>query len=111
MGWPARIDGVTGKVQYYEGKAWHDVTFEASAHKATAQQGTLRLSYKDNGIIDNPKYYYQFTLSKFGKDGSLDLLSYDEGDNGLEHFVGKDLQGWCSYGCRTLPPCLWLQTC
>jgi len=84
MGWPARIDGVTGKVQYYKGKAWHDVTFEASAHKATAQQGTLRLSYKDNGIIDNPKYYYQFTLSKFGKDGSLDLLSYDEGDNGLE---------------------------
>ena len=84
MGWPARIDGVTGKVQYYEGKAWHDVTFEANAHKATAQQGTLRLSYKDNGIIDNPKYYYQFTLSKFGKDGSLDLLSYDEGDNGLE---------------------------
>ena len=47
-------------------------------------RGTLRLSYKDNGIIDNPKYYYQFTISKFDDKGQTRLLAYDEGDNGLE---------------------------
>ena len=52
--------------------------------QTAAKQGTLRLSYKDNGIIDNPKYYYQFTISKFDDKGQTRLLAYDEGDNGLE---------------------------
>ena len=84
MGWPTRIDGVTGKVQVYEQDAWHDVVLDKGLSQKPSKQGTLRLSYKDNGIIDNPKYYYQFTISKFDAQGSPQLLSYDEGDNGLE---------------------------
>ena len=84
MGWPARIDGVTGKVQAYQDGRWQDVLLDVARPASAPQQGTLRLSYQDNGIIDNPKYYYQFTLSKFDKQGQLQKLSYDEGDNGLE---------------------------
>lgn len=84
MGWPTRIDGVTGKVQLYHNGAWEDVLLDKDSGQAHGKQGILQLSYKDNGIIDNPKYYYQFTLSKFGKDGQLQKLAYDEGDNGLE---------------------------
>ena len=84
MGWPARIDGVTGKVQAYHDGRWQDILLDVARPAAAAPQGTLRLSYQDNGIIDNPKYYYQFTISKFDKKGQLQKLSYDEGDNGLE---------------------------
>lgn len=84
MGWPAQIDGVTGKVQVYEKDGWHDVILDKGLPQTAAKQGTLRLSYKDNGIIDNPKYYYQFTISKFDDKGQTRLLAYDEGDNGLE---------------------------
>lgn len=84
MGWATRIDGVTGKVQAYLDGRWQDVLLDTAKAAVAPEQGTLRLSYKDNGIIDNPKYYYQFTISKFAKDGELQKLSYDEGDNGLE---------------------------
>lgn len=84
MGWPARIDGVTGKVQAYLQGAWQDILLDQQRPSASAPQGALRLSYQENGIIDNPKYYYHFTLSKFAPDGTLQKLAYDEGDNGLE---------------------------
>lgn len=84
MGWPARIDGVTGKVQAYEKDKWLDIILDKGLPQTTSKQGILRLSYKDNGIIDNPKYYYQFSISKFDAQGKPRLLSYDVGDNGLE---------------------------
>lgn len=84
MGWPARIDGVTGKVQCYTEDRWQDVSLAKASSKPAAREGALRLSYEDNGIVDNPKYYYHFSISKFGSDRRLSLLNYDEGDNGLE---------------------------
>lgn len=87
LGVPARIDGVTGKVQYYRPEgAWQDVSLEskASTQVLSDRSGTLQLSYTSNGIVPDPKYYHHFTLSRFDDKARLRLLNYDEGDNGLE---------------------------
>ncbi|MDO4708052.1 MAG: transglutaminase-like domain-containing protein [Porphyromonadaceae bacterium] len=84
MGWAARIDPITTKVQYYDQDRWQDVALELQTKSSDVREGILRLGYTDNGIVDNPRYYYHFSISKFGKDGRLKLLNYDEGENGLE---------------------------
>lgn len=74
----ARKDAVTGKVQYRMGdnQPWIDVKWDATEPKI-APQGILTLNYKPTEIIDNPKYYTHFSLSKL-VDGHLELLNYDE---------------------------------
>ena len=79
LGIPARIDKVTGKVQYTD-KEGHtfDVNFSTSS-PVQATTGILRATYKPIASLPDPKYYSHFTLSKF-KDGVFQLLNYDEGD-------------------------------
>lgn len=85
MGWAARIDPVTGKVQHYAEGKWQDALLSGEVAKTSQnKEGTLRLRYRDNGVVDNPQYYHHFSLSKFGRDGRLTLLNYDEGAHGLE---------------------------
>ena len=80
----SRMDPVTGKVQYRTGDGdWQDVNFEAVEQK-NAQTGTLKLSYTPTPALDDPKYYNHFSLSRILDDGTTQLLSYDEGDSGLE---------------------------
>lgn len=79
MGVPARIDEVTGKVQLITDDGAIDVNFEA-AGQAPAQRGRLAATYTPIQSLDNPKYYSHFTISKVTPQGSLQLLSYDEGD-------------------------------
>ena len=80
----SHMDPVTGKVQYrLPGTEWQDVNFEA-VEQQNAATGTLKLRYTPTQTLDNPKYYNHFTLSKILDDGSTQLLSYDEGDSGLE---------------------------
>jgi len=81
----ARMDPVTGKVQYRTGAAsgWQDVNFD-QVEQTNAKQGTLKLRYTPSRILDDPKYYYHFTISRILDDGTTQLLSYDEGDSGLE---------------------------
>ena len=79
----SRMDPVTGKVQYRTGGDWQDVDFEA-AKQQNAETGTLKLSYTPTPTLDDPKYYNHFTISRILDDGSTQLLSYDEGDSGLE---------------------------
>ena len=66
----ARIDGVTGKVQIMEQEAggeeqekWQDVLF-GSFEEQTAPQGSLRLTYKDQAVKEDPSYYSHFALSR-----------------------------------------------
>lgn len=88
----ARIDEVTGKVQYRmpcknEGKEacdkaekhdWVDVYFEGDAKSdATIGQGTLRASYNMGANIEDPKYYSHFSISKL-VDCRPQLLNYPE---------------------------------
>ena len=85
MGIPARIDEVTGKIQYRSfndndlknGKVY-DVDFEA-AQQTQAPTGTLVARYQPIPSLSDPKYYSHFTLSKF-RNGTFQLLNYDEGD-------------------------------
>lgn len=79
----SRMDPVTGKVQYKTAGDWHDVDFEATEQQ-NAQTGTLKLRFTPTPTLDDPKYYSHFTLSRILDDGSTQLLSYDEGDSGLE---------------------------
>jgi transglutaminase-like putative cysteine protease len=79
----SRMDPVTGKVQYRNGEGWQDVNFE-TVEQQNAQTGTLKLRYTPTPSLDDPKYYHHFTLSRILDDGSTQLLSYDEGDSGLE---------------------------
>lgn len=83
---PARIDPVTGKVQIFDGTTPVDILF-GSTQPAAAPTGTLRASFTPTATLDDPKYYTHFTISRINPDGTLSLLSYDEGDAGMEQGV------------------------
>ena len=77
MGIYARKDLVTGKVQWASAKdEWHDVQFE-TAEQVTSVQGDLNMAYTKTQRLDDPKYYYHFTISKVD-DGYPVLLNYPE---------------------------------
>ena len=77
-GIPARIDEVTGKVQWADAKTgtWHDVLF-GSTQEATAPQGTLYLFYGDQAVKENPSYYSHFALSRI-VDGRPQVQEFPE---------------------------------
>ena len=77
LGIPARIDIVTGKVQFYSENKFVDVKFSESV-TVEVPQGVLVASYSPSDFMPDPKYYYHFTLSKVTDEGSLHLLNYDE---------------------------------
>ena len=75
----ARKDVVTGKVQYrLPGQAWVDVDFEAKEQVA-ARQGRLVLTYEPTRLLDDPKYYSHFTLTRILPNGATALLNFEEG--------------------------------
>ena len=77
MGIYARKDMVTGKVQWADAnRQWHDVQFEATK-QVNVKQGNLSTSYIKSGRLDDPKYYYHFTLSKI-VNGLPELQNYPE---------------------------------
>lgn len=78
LGIEAQVDPVTKKTQYKKGGEWIDVDFDANG-QATVGKGTLVLDYKNNGAVDDPKYYSHFTITRINEDGSTRLMEYDEG--------------------------------
>lgn len=83
MAIPARIDEVTGKVQLIKDEGAVDVHFDGQLMEKKTEMGKLVASYKPIPSLNNPKYYSHFTLSKQTPQGSLQLLSYDEGDTDM----------------------------
>ena len=98
QGVPARIDEVTGKVQYVgnaslyaSGKAgvalpdeaaaqWQTVSFAPAADtslKAMPQPASLKLDYTPREHMENPAYYTHFTLSRL-VNGQPQLQNYPE---------------------------------
>lgn len=78
MGIPARIDPVTGKTQYADSASnWIDVNFGMDA-VVVPDTGILDLTYDKVGRMDDPKYYYQYALSRI-EGGCPLLLEFDEG--------------------------------
>lgn len=78
-GIPARINSVTGKVQWADkANQWHDVNFDKVSDEIPAQ-GVLKLNYADIDVKEDPAYYTQFTLSKVSN-GVPRLQEFDEGN-------------------------------
>ena len=77
MGWPARINEVNGKIEYYLNYAWHEVKFEEKVSLKTEPSGTLRLNFTPSDTHNDLAYYTHFTLSKLVKN-SPQLLTYPE---------------------------------
>ena len=73
----ARKDYVTSKVQYRKENQWIDVNFEAQEQK-TSPQGTLVLNFQPTKIVDDPKYYSHFTITRIN-DGVTQLMNFEEG--------------------------------
>ena len=85
---PARLDMVRGEAQYLDAEGnWHDVLKSGSDEKASSTpKGTLRLKYEKQGYLENPSYYFHFTISRM-VDGMPRLLEYDEGDTSYSSFA------------------------
>ncbi len=79
LGIPARIDEVTGKVQFISNDGVTDIDFEATAQVET-KNGKFMATYKPIKSLEDPKYYSHFSISKLTDEGTLQLLNYDEGD-------------------------------
>ena len=79
LGIEAQVDEVTKKTQYKNanGGEWIDVDFDNAVQKASAT-GKFVMNYKDNGAVDDPKYYSHFTIHRINPDGSTSLLEYPE---------------------------------
>ena len=73
----ARVDAVTQKAQYWQDGTWIDVDFDGAVQKAS-EKGRLFIGYRGNGIIDDPKYYSHFSLTRINADGTTTLLEYPE---------------------------------
>ncbi|MBO4721974.1 MAG: transglutaminase domain-containing protein [Muribaculaceae bacterium] len=77
MGWPARINEVNGKLEYYLNYSWHEVKFEESVTLKTEPSGTLKLNFVPSDTHNDLAYYTHFTLSKLVKNRPQ-LLTYPE---------------------------------
>ena len=100
LGIEARKDPVTGKIQYKSkgvhlsqvhqpnskevhqktNDEWQDVKFDNTADNSStaASLGTIVLTYEPTKLLDNPKYYSHFTISRI-ENGTAHLLNFEEG--------------------------------
>ncbi len=91
---PARIEEVSGKLQYHSGNSWHDVSFvereqEGAPKIGSAETGTLTLTYAGQKFIDDPKFETHFTIAKI-EGGGLNTLNFrdKEGYEGTMSWKG-----------------------
>lgn len=86
---PARIDEVTGKVQFRMNaqSEWQTVAFSQTtdAQTAQAEQAELALAYTPRQYMEDPGYYYHFTLSKL-EGGMPRLQNYEDEDTWAAKF-------------------------
>jgi hypothetical protein len=75
----AQKDPVTGKIQYRTDGDWLDVDFDGAGPAVAAPKGVLKLAYTPDKVVDNPRYYSHFSLSKI-ENGRPRLLEFDEGE-------------------------------
>ena len=92
LGIEAQKDAVTGKIQYKSqgvhlsqvhqktNGEWQDVKFDNTADNSStaASLGTIVLTYEPTKLLDNPKYYSHFTISRI-ENGTAHLLNFEEG--------------------------------
>ncbi|MDR0415289.1 MAG: transglutaminase-like domain-containing protein [Prevotellaceae bacterium] len=74
FGIPARVEGSTGKTQYFENGQWIDVAFEPSTSLNLPKAKLAVHSSPDN--LTRPGYYSHYTLAYF-KDGDFQTLDFE----------------------------------
>ena len=81
FGLPARVDGMTGKVQYLADGEWIDVLLDGPVAERERRVGYMRMTYDKTAdpSLTDPDYYRHFTLSKI-EEGRCRLLGFDGGD-------------------------------
>ena len=79
LGIDARKNPVNGKIQYRTDGDWLDVDFDGAGPAVAAPKGTLRLTYTSDKVVDNPRYYSHFSISKI-ENGRPRLMEFDEGE-------------------------------
>lgn len=81
FGLPARVDGMTGKVQYLSDGEWIDVLLDGPVAERERRVGYMRMTYDKTAdpSLTDPDYYRHFTLSKI-EEGRCRLLGFDGGD-------------------------------
>lgn len=78
LGFPARIDRVTGKTQYSAPDGnWTDVDFESVAEAESQPTGVVDIQFEKSGHISQPAYYGHFSISRIDG-GQPRLLEYDD---------------------------------
>ncbi|MCR5326525.1 MAG: transglutaminase domain-containing protein [Bacteroidales bacterium] len=77
LGFPSRIDPVTGKVQYDQKDLWVDVSKDDKV-SAPSDKGNIIPRLDSDASVRNPEYYRNFTLSRIDAGGES-LLEYPEG--------------------------------
>lgn len=94
LGIPAWKDSVTGTLKYESAGKIYDVDFD-SVEQKVSPVGKLKLSYDEIPLLDDPKYYIHFTLSKWDN-GTFRLLNYPDSATWKAEFRrGTELE--CGY--------------
>ena len=79
LGIDARKNPVNGKIQYRTDGDWLDVDFDGAGPAVAAPKGVLKLTYTPDKVVDNPRYYGHFSISKI-ENGRPRLMEFDEGE-------------------------------
>lgn len=92
IGIPARIDQVTGNTQYVlKNGNWQDVSvFGNTVNDTSVSPSEVIVKAKsiESPIVDNPRYYSNFSLSKIGADLFPRQMEYPEGES-LSEWLAK----------------------
>lgn len=88
-GIPARLEEVSGKMQYYFDGRWNDVGFGSSDNAPATPKGSLTLAYEGQQYIEDPKFDTHFTIARI-EEGSIHSLNFrdKEGFEGTSSWKG-----------------------
>lgn len=78
LGFPARINEVNQKPQYYKDNHWVEVTYGDGQPLLVSHLSSLTLNYQPVAHYDDLKYYIHFTLSKIDENGRAQLMTFPE---------------------------------
>lgn len=95
LGISAWLDEITGSIKYIQPEG-QIISVDFNANEQTAKDtGMLQLNFSPIRMLDNPKYYTHFTLSKY-ENGTFKLLNYPETTDWTTTFKdGAELE--CGY--------------
>jgi transglutaminase-like putative cysteine protease len=75
LGIPARLEAVTGQVQYHHNGEWINVFFDNHQTVKNLPQGTLKLSYSPTQALEDPQYDTHFTICRL-ENGKMNRMNF-----------------------------------